>query len=78
MNPKFLVYLKNTFGKIYRVIGMTTETASDLTEKYKQHLKTKKKLNDVEINDLIDKANKSNTTMKDLAISILGDEIEEE
>lgn len=78
MNPKFLAYLKNTFGKIYRVIGMTTETASDLTEKYKQHLKTKKKLNDVEINDLIDKANKSNTTMKDLAISILGDEIEEE
>ena len=78
MNPKFLVYLKNTFGKIYRVIGMTTQTASDLTEKYKQHLKTKKKLNDVEINDLIDKANKSNTTMKDLAISILGDEIEEE
>lgn len=78
MNPKFLVYLKNTFGKIYRVIGMTIETASNLTEKYKQHLITKKKLNDVEINDLIDKANKSNTTMKDLAISILGDEIEEE
>ncbi|WPL36880.1 DNA polymerase III subunit gamma/tau [Malacoplasma iowae] len=77
-NPKFLVYLKNTFGKIYKVIGMTTETATELTEKYKQHLKNKKKLNDVEINDLIDKANKSNTTMKDLAISILGDEIEEE
>lgn len=77
-NPKFLVYLKNTFGKIYKVIGMTTETATSLTEKYKEHLKSKKKLNDVEINDLIEKANKTNTTMKDIAISMLGDEIEEE
>ncbi|WP_412032020.1 DNA polymerase III subunit gamma/tau [Malacoplasma muris] len=76
-NVNFLRYLKEKFKGVYLFLALTKNEAQDFANKYKEYLKENNRLDDVNIDDLLDKINKKET-IKDLAVNMLGDLIEEE
>lgn len=73
-NVSFLKYINQKFGKIYLFLALTMDEAKKFKEKFKEN---KDKVNDVNIDNLLDKINKKET-IKDLAFDMLSDLIEEE
>lgn len=73
----FLKYIEEKFGSVYLFLAITKNEAQEFTNLYKEHLKTKNKLEDIKIDILLDTLNKKET-IKDIAMNMLDDLIEEE
>lgn len=77
-NTLFLKYICKKFGKVYYLLGLSEQEAKEFTNKYKEMIKNnKEKVIDVNIKHLNEKVNAKNS-VKDLAMSMLNDYIEEE
>lgn len=76
-SSKFVTYVKNKFGKVYYVLGVSTQEAKRITEIYKEYYKQNKKFDDVNVDDLSKKV-KTKSTAKDIAERLVSDLIEDE
>ncbi|MGL4616924.1 MAG: DNA polymerase III subunit gamma/tau [Mycoplasmoidaceae bacterium] len=73
-NEEFILYIKNRFGSIYKVIGVTRKQAKDFSESVKELKRNYKVYQDVNIEKLKLKI-KANASTKEIALEIFGEEI---
>ncbi|MGL5640485.1 MAG: DNA polymerase III subunit gamma/tau [Mycoplasmoidaceae bacterium] len=73
-NEEFILYIKNRFGSIFKVIGVTRKQAKDFSEFVKELKRNYKVYQDVNIEKLKLKI-KANASTKEIALEIFGEEI---
>ena len=74
---KFVTYIKNKFGKVFHVLGLSVDEAKRISSIYKEYYKQNKKFSDVNIDEL-SKMVKVKTTAKDIAERLVSDLIVDE
>lgn len=73
-NEEFILYIKEKFGSIYKVIGVTRKQARDFSESVKDLKRNYKVYQDVNIEKLKLKI-KTNASTKEIALEIFGEDI---
>lgn len=73
-NEEFILYIKEKFGSIYKVIGVTRKQARDFSEFVKDLKRNYKVYQDVNIEKLKLKI-KTNASTKEIALEIFGEDI---
>nr|MDE5552946.1 DNA polymerase III subunit gamma/tau [Malacoplasma sp.] len=74
---KFVTYIKNKFGKVFYVLGLSIDEAKRISSIYKEYYKQNKKFDDVNVDEL-SKMVKIKTTAKDIAERLVSDLIVDE
>ena len=73
-NEEFILYIKEKFGSVYKVIGVTRKQARDFSESVKDLKRNYKVYQDVNIEKLKLKI-KTNASTKEIALEIFGEDI---
>lgn len=73
-NEEFILYIKEKFGSVYKVIGVTRKQARDFSESVKDLKRSYKVYQDVNIEKLKLKI-KTNASTKEIALEIFGEDI---